>query len=570
MATIGNELKNPESGWKRYDDSDPVFKYFNISKNNYGSPYKGNYTTLNSDNSKCTFLFKGTKLRVISLIYQGWSSKVGISIDGIEETFSENGQHKNQALVYEKLELLDTIHYVEIYRINPYAYNEQIGIDAIDIDENGRILHPDEVINISDLAVGKRIRCNYKNYLTKNLGSFSNLGQETTGFLPVSPSGVLDGDFYFIMVDILSGKKTLVADRNIQNNISWDELEKRGVIKGSLNPYFEGTIVAQPNIKNVYSSGGYSSLTADKLFDGSTATYWNSMINDSKGNTYVTIELHTPSFLYSFNIRGIRLISGSNYGLRDYKIYGSNDNNKFEELYSGSHQNNTSDETVTLNCQKKYLYYKFESLNSWYESKRVIISSIEYIVGSSAPSYEFEIRLLTGGSEQSDKHNEWDRYIVDSTLNDTIVAGDNMIWNWNLNNVRSWTSTTALIDSLNKVVRGNSINGISPTGIDAWTFYPSNTANSSIAFRPALDIKNLYQFYINDGGVYKTFKNDQWRNITDPFNPDVAMQEFSILNRKDKLIELSSTLDSETNNGKIYKATIDLDNIYELKSIKRE
>lgn len=140
-------------------------------------------------------------------------------------------------------------------------------------------------------------------------------------------------------------------------------------------------LIKSDKIKNIYSSGGYETFTADKLFDGNASTYWNSLSNDSSGNTFVTIELYRGAALRSFKISGIRPISGSNYGLRDYKIYGSNDNITFIELYSGYHANDALDEIVSLNKYQKYLFYKFESLSSWYGGgKRVIFSEIDYYV----------------------------------------------------------------------------------------------------------------------------------------------------------------------------------------------
>lgn len=139
--------------------------------------------------------------------------------------------------------------------------------------------------------------------------------------------------------------------------------------------------IGSSNIKNIYNSGSYdSSTSADKLFDGSASTGWNSYANDSNGNTYVTIQLYNKAALQKLSIKNISAITGSLYGLKDYIIYGSNDNVNFAELYSENHANDSSNVDISLNCKTNYLYYKFESLNSWYDGKRVLFNELEYYV----------------------------------------------------------------------------------------------------------------------------------------------------------------------------------------------
>ncbi|MCU6710084.1 discoidin domain-containing protein [Paenibacillus sp. J5C_2022] len=103
---------------------------------------------------------------------------------------------------------------------------------------------------------------------------------------------------------------------------------------------------------------------------------------------------------------------------------------------------------------------------------------------SYSEGFNFTIRLLTGGVSSSDTDNEWDKYIVSSTLSETIVAGDNNVWNWNQIN-RTWTSTTGTTSSSNRVCRGNNAGGI---------HYYGNIATSgatNVGFRPVLLIENL-------------------------------------------------------------------------------
>ena len=105
------------------------------------------------------------------------------------------------------------------------------------------------------------------------------------------------------------------------------------------------------------------------------------------------------------------------------------------------------------------------------------------------------MRLMTGGISASDTDNEWDQIIVNSTLNGTITAGDNTVWNWN--GVYSLTATKAS-GSNNSICRG---------GTDKTTLYSVTTTGVSTGywgFRPIilLDPNPNFLLYKKSGVVY--------------------------------------------------------------------
>ncbi|WP_311078332.1 hypothetical protein [Paenibacillus polymyxa] len=116
MATLGQTLPLPEEGWIRYDDTDIIFKYssgFIPSPN--ASYFNGSSRLSSTANSTVEFHFKGTKLRIIGNKHNRGSSNISITIDGVTETFSEyHVDIIQQALVYEKLNLSNTLHTVKI------------------------------------------------------------------------------------------------------------------------------------------------------------------------------------------------------------------------------------------------------------------------------------------------------------------------------------------------------------------------------------------------------------------------------------------------------------------------
>lgn len=283
MATIGQPLMQPEQGWKRYDDTDSAIKYANtVTHTQNTNAYNGGYHA--PSNTKVAFNFTGTKIRIIGYSNTStYSDLIQIKIDEIPYNFSQMGSVAGvyQALNFEHLELENKIHVVEIE--NKSTKSSVWLIDAIDIDSTGRLLHPDEVTDIKDLEIGKRIRCHYQTTTADTVGTFSNLGQETSDFISVASSNVPNGDFYWIMVENENKKKKLIADRNIQHSISWDTLNSSGISSGSGLPV------------NWIDNSRY--FSAIRLLTGGI----NSSDKDNEWDKYVTVDnnVWNTSTIYS-------------------------------------------------------------------------------------------------------------------------------------------------------------------------------------------------------------------------------------------------------------------------------
>ena len=89
---------------------------------------------------------------------------------------------------------------------------------------------------ITDLALiepGQAISCEYT-ATAGVFGSFANIGKATKPMLSDLAPAAPDGTFYFICVGYApNGRKKLVADRNIQGNISWETLNTAGLCTSS-------------------------------------------------------------------------------------------------------------------------------------------------------------------------------------------------------------------------------------------------------------------------------------------------------------------------------------------------
>lgn len=143
-ASVDEVLSEPEQGWNRYDDADPLFKYtgewrMGIAKFYYNT----NSRHTNDTESNVQFDFKGTKLRLIAYTYSDQSPQISITIDGKKEEYSLYRDHQNSramVLVYEKTGLANERHSVTIQNEDSGTFN----FDAIDID--GELLEPNTPI----------------------------------------------------------------------------------------------------------------------------------------------------------------------------------------------------------------------------------------------------------------------------------------------------------------------------------------------------------------------------------------------------------------------------------------
>lgn len=178
--------------------------------------------------AKIKFRFKGTKIALFGFNSSFDDIVLNVQIDQNNKIVTLPGIQGDKYIrknFYSAAHLKNIMHDVtiEILSDNPHFL-----FDGIEIDPAGRAYHIHEVEQVEELEIGKRIRCHYKaTYNT--VGEFSGLGKESSNFLPVNPCPEPNGDFYFIMVDEIDGEKILVADRDLQNYISWVTLNDYGL-----------------------------------------------------------------------------------------------------------------------------------------------------------------------------------------------------------------------------------------------------------------------------------------------------------------------------------------------------
>ncbi|MGZ0051960.1 LamG-like jellyroll fold domain-containing protein [Brevibacillus gelatini] len=501
MATIGQLLTAPEAGWKRYDDTDPSFKYigiYAIVSNN--DRFKGSSRYSLNKAARIKFDFIGTKLRIVHTLGDDRVNTV-VKIDGVAEVYNAKSETilGGQYLVYEKTGLTRSRHTVEIYHSNDAVEGvNPLVFDAIDIDDTGRILHPDEVTDIRSLAINKRIRCHYT-ASSNTFGIFSGLGKETSHFIPLTSSTTPNGDFYFICVDKdYLGRLILVSDRNIQSGISWDALNTAGVASGSGKPLMynptsslvawytfdanastlannvdgtNGTIIGTTVVDGFKGKArqfngvndyivvpGQKVIPAGKksirfkikvprkpsdygmiLGNGfSTSEHGTRVQVNANGDINVVMTYGTSSNSFSLTATGYNVCDGQWHDVfitwdgttsaDSYKIYiddmtvpKKTGNPTFTQTVNGS-RNFTIGRRADAN--DRFFFGVIDEIEI-YNDVVDPLNTTPYLDG-----YVISLRLPTGGIDSTDTDNEWDKYVVNSTLNGTITAGDDTVWNW--------------------------------------------------------------------------------------------------------------------------------------------
>lgn len=161
MARVGQQLLQPDSGWKRIEETDSNFKLIGTWTSFSSTLYSGSSLKVGSPPCSIEFNFTGRNLRFIGRTWDtSYTAKADVYIDGkLHGSFSQTGSQAHRILNFEVLNLPSDNHYVKI--VNTINH---LGFDAIDIDENG-IVYPydDSIIHLYKKTTLKNPTTN-KNY----------------------------------------------------------------------------------------------------------------------------------------------------------------------------------------------------------------------------------------------------------------------------------------------------------------------------------------------------------------------------------------------------------------------
>ncbi|GED68093.1 hypothetical protein BRE01_17950 [Brevibacillus reuszeri] len=128
-------------------------------------------------------------------------------------------------------------------------------------------------------------------------------------------------------------------------------------------------VMTGPNSPSPYvatASNAYDIYYAWKAFDvGTKDGYWYSYSKEAGKGTWLQIDLGEPKSVSKVDLQS-GLVSGSNCGLKDWEIVGSNDGTNFEPVVKGLHPNDTSIKEYQVPAPKAYRYYRINVLTSHY------------------------------------------------------------------------------------------------------------------------------------------------------------------------------------------------------------
>lgn len=168
MAILGQGISGAiESGFTRFDDSDPNFSYEGVYEHRTGYCWNNTYIWWTANpGGKIKFNFSGTSLYLYQFIFNDRASNMKITIDNsIVETFNQSWQNSNTSnLSYMKTGLENRVHNVVIENLSSGIMT----FDAVDV--NGSIYPYTATVNkyLAKTIDGK--------YWSNKTGSWIDLG----------------------------------------------------------------------------------------------------------------------------------------------------------------------------------------------------------------------------------------------------------------------------------------------------------------------------------------------------------------------------------------------------------
>lgn len=517
MAIVGQQLTAPESGWRRYDDTDSRIIY---TGNNWASSTtlttqgvynsSDHWTPPGTGNTSLHFKFYGTKIRILATygsVYNGnaYSTDNSITIDGTTETYTQYNAsiatttQIRQVLVYESTGLDLGTHEIVMNSGPSSASTNTYGLefDAIDIDSDGYLLHPTltQRTKLEDMETGDCIPCRYTATTSGVAGFFSELGTCIANEIPVTGTATPNGLFYFYKLS--TGK--LGADRVIQTNISWDALNSAKYIEGAPYQYF---IQPKPNWV----------CTAD------APAYTGSSIAGPIGGGGWTKAGYAPAwwqvdFPEPLAIKSIYFTVGGAPYYQDFDVYISKDtgngNFVFTKFNAGGSYRSSAAQRVQcdINAPIRSFKIQYTGGTSW-----VHVSNVQF---TENPTTDINTRSFSGGNSYlgSDglpkltnqrlgtwpPNNEWDTYVTNSTLGGKITPKDDTIWHISklyshcmdtpINGNWSNGSTTGTATNTKRMERGYTTRSV----WDDVNWAESSTVSADYGFRPILEYKHNKQ-----------------------------------------------------------------------------
>lgn len=246
MANVGQQLSQPQNGWKRYSALHPSISYLGEWERYVSTNYQfANNVAIQSVKSGDSFTFKFTGTKLLIKCYGNTdTSGFSLIVDGVNYGNIKTAYGViSSVVVFEKTNLSDQQHNVEIKVLDKSVITNstltRVLFDAIDIDiskfletpaplplaipcTTGKLCNTLDEMDIGDYIVWKRD------------GNVHSFGGNIDGYTEIPVTGVASSSLptkhfhYAIKVDT----GLLISDRVTEHTISWDTLNSQKRIQG--------------------------------------------------------------------------------------------------------------------------------------------------------------------------------------------------------------------------------------------------------------------------------------------------------------------------------------------------
>jgi hypothetical protein len=144
----------------------------------------------------------------------------------------------------------------------------------------------------------------------------------------------------------------------------------------------------------ISADGYYGSDMPYKAFDGNPAgdnrPFWNVTATRPSGGHWLKIDFGSTKVIQKIDLKSRNILPSPSAGIKDWILYGSNDDINYTQIASGTHPNTTNIMSYTFTNQTGYRYYRINLLNNYAGSSpnsNLIETMVLYEIQGATPAH---------------------------------------------------------------------------------------------------------------------------------------------------------------------------------------